>query len=319
MVLAVLCVLLPFLMYADMALRRRSPGRGGTLSSPPAETSDSLEDTSELPFQETSEVSEEMLGKQEFLRRNASIIEVYDIHPEKVSMLRWETTKRYKSVSLSDVDLYRFLIARKGNFLDAREMLCNSLQWRLENFPIKLAMIRSPLQTKCIFFHGKAKDGSPVMHFRNALYNKDAGTPSQYTLAIAYAIDYILQRSPLAFSIVVFVHTSHVEGAVNGPADFSFIKPFMKTFSDNYPERLNTLIMYPFPWYGRASWSVVRMFLDRRTQDKVRLLPGLASDQGFRLPDEVYEVIDREEIPQCCGGGSSRPIEHLIDTLPEDD
>ena len=276
-----------------------------------------MESKSELSFEETKDIPAEIWRLEAFRRKFTEVLQQYEIHQEKLTALRLEICSMFKNHPLSELDLYRFLIARKGNLNDAKEMLINHIHWKQEHFPIKRSMIEGPLQTKCIFFHGVAKDNSPVMHFRNALYNKEAGTPLQYTLAIAYAIDFILQRSD-AFSVVVFVHTSHVDGAINGPADFSFIKPFMKTFSDNYPERLHTLIMYPFPWYGRASWSVLRMFLDRRTQEKVRLLPAESSEQGLRLPEEVFEVIDRDEIPQCCGGGSARPVEHLVDSLADE-
>ena len=32
-----------------------------------------------------------------------------------------------------------------------------------------------------------------------------------------------------------------------------------KVLSDNYPERLRKLVIFPFPWYGRAIWGVVKM------------------------------------------------------------
>lgn len=50
----------------------------------------------------------------------------------------------------------------------------------------------------------------------------------------------------------------------------NFIKLFTQALSDNYPERLKRLILFPFPWYGRAIWGVVKVFVDKRTQDKVR-------------------------------------------------
>ena len=46
----------------------------------------------------------------------------------------------------------------------------------------------------------------------------------------------------------------------------------LQVLSDNYPERLRRLIIYPFPWFGRAIWQVIRPFMDPRTADKVILL-----------------------------------------------
>jgi hypothetical protein len=82
--------------------------------------------------------------------------------------------------------------------------------------------------------------------------------------------------------------------------------------SDNYPERLKRIVIYPFPWYGRAIWSLVKVFIDKRTQDKALLL----SDTGKReVPPQLAKFIDPADVPECCGGKSKKPIMNLIDTL----
>lgn len=55
-----------------------------------------------------------------------------------------------------------------------------------------------------------------------------------------------------------------------------YVYSWLQVLSDNYPERLKRLIIYPFPWYARAMWAMVKPFVDRRTQEKVVLL----SDTG---------------------------------------
>jgi hypothetical protein len=87
----------------------------------------------------------------------------------------------------------------------------------------------------------------------------------------------VLKAHPDQLQITVLIHSAHVPGAPNAPPDMDFIKLFVKVLSNNYPERLKRLIIYPFPWYGRAIWSVVRMFVDPRSQDKVLLLSSSSS------------------------------------------
>lgn len=83
--------------------------------------------------------------------------------------------------------------------------------------------------------------------------------------------------------------------------------------SDNYPERLRRLAIFPFPWYGRAIWSVLKVFIDKRTQDKVMLLSG----NGKKIPNEVLEFLDLNEMPECVGGNHKGDIIDLLTTLEE--
>ena len=71
--------------------------------------------------------------------------------------------------------------------------------------------------------------------------------------------------------------------------------------SDNFPERMKRLILFPFPWYGRAIWSCVRMFVDKRSQDKIFLIPS----SGY---NELTEIIDPNEVPLCVGGNDTTEI-----------
>jgi hypothetical protein len=86
-----------------------------------------------------------------------------------------------------------------------------------------------------------------------------------------------------------------------------------QVLSDNYPERLKRLVMYPFPWYGRAIWSCVKMFVDKRSQEKVLLLAS--GDKG--VPLEVQEFIEVGEMPVCCGGTNDTPVIDLVATFEE--
>ena len=81
--------------------------------------------------------------------------------------------------------------------------------------------------------------------------------------------------------------------------------------SDNFPERLCRLAIFPFPWYGRAIWSILKVFVDKRTQGKVMLLSG----DGKSVPAELAELIDPATMPQCCGGSSEEPVLDMRSTL----
>lgn len=87
-----------------------------------------------------------------------------------------------------------------------------------------------------------------------------------------------------------------------------------QVLSDNYPERLKRLAIFPFPWYGRAIWGVLKVFVDKRTQDKVMLL----SKGGEKsLPSELQECLDSSQVPEFMGGTCKEPIVDLLDTLED--
>ena len=173
----------------------------------------------------------------------------------------------------SIVDIVRYLVARKGNVEQAAAMMKSAVDWHSSSFPSKELEIVPALQTGCFFSHGTALDGTPILFFRGAFYDSKVATPLQYVLAAAYVIDSVMAESD-QISVTVLVHACGQKGAPNESADINFIKTFVQILSDNYPERLKRLVIYPFPWFGRALWTVIKMFVDKRSQDKVVLLPG---------------------------------------------
>lgn len=75
-----------------------------------------------------------------------------------------ELSKLYPN--LSQTDILRYLVARKGNVTQASEMIEKYDAWRAKNFPLKKEQMRPAFETGCIFSHGEAMDGSPVLYFR---------------------------------------------------------------------------------------------------------------------------------------------------------
>lgn len=207
--------------------------------------------------------------------------------------------------------LSRFLIARRGNPAAAKSMLRSSLDWKRSNLG-SIDDVRNALSSKALFAHSKAKNGTSIIYFRGALYDRSIASTTDYVKAAAHLIeqqfkDEVEQRKPSR--ITVLIHTAHVEGGVNAPADLGFIKEFVKVLSDNFPERLDQLIIYPFPWFGRAIWSVIKAFMDPRTAEKVILLPQ-GPDGEYHCPSQIEEYVDLNDIPTICGGKSLKSVQY---------
>lgn len=76
-----------------------------------------------------------------------------------------EMQTKYPETHINDI--VRYLVARKGNVPAASEMLEKCNAWRQKNFPLKKADVGPAYETGCMFYHGVAKDGSPVIYFRS--------------------------------------------------------------------------------------------------------------------------------------------------------
>ena len=224
-----------------------------------------------------------------------------------------EFRQLYPDASLSRC--VRFLIARKGSIKDASTMMDNHLKWRRENYPIKKAPgIEAALAAKAFVVGGRTKKGDPIVFFRGAYYDTRIANANDYCLAAAHAMDCALAGSG-RLQVVVVAITGPVEGERNEPADIDFLKGFVSTLSNNFPERMQAAYIFPFPFFGRVIWSVVKVCMDPRSQEKIKCLgfdkPG--------LPPEVLAVIDIDQVPMICGGKSTVEPMDLIATLAEAD
>ncbi len=108
---------------------------------------------------------------------------------------------------------------------------------------------------------GRALDGTPLLTYRNATYDRTLASVEEFVLGATLLMDSALASSPTG-KVTVLVHTAAAPGCINGAADTAVIKAFISSMSDNFPETLQRLIVYPFPWMAQAVWSVVRVFID---------------------------------------------------------
>lgn len=217
--------------------------------------------------------------------------------------------ERYPDASISRC--VRFLVARKGNLNDAYEMMDKHLAWKKEHYPIKKKKgIVAALTANAFVVGGKTKDGDPIMFFRGAYYDTSIATADDYCLAAAHTMDLALEGTG-RLQVVVISITAPVEGQRNEPADINFLKGFVSTLSNNFPERMKAAYIFPFPFFGRVIWSVVKVCMDKRTQDKIHCL---GYDKAG-VPPEILSVVDIEQMPAICRGNSKIPPKDLLASL----
>lgn len=75
--------------------------------------------------------------------------------------------------------------------------------------------------------------------------------------------------------------------------DLPFVRHIIGVFQDNCPERLGFLYVCPAPFIFRALWAIIRPWLNKKTQEKVKLVGTC---------EELKEYISPDQIPKRMGG-----------------
>lgn len=100
---------------------------------------------------------------------------------------------KYPSITVPDAS--RFMVAARGSLDQAAASFERYLSWRAKHFPMRRDRAAAALQTNCIFHHGTARDGTPVIYLKLSMYDKSKAPREQYMVALAYCIEMALQRT----------------------------------------------------------------------------------------------------------------------------
>jgi len=213
-----------------------------------------------------------------------------------------------------DLYLLRFLRARKFDLVKTMEMFKKFLQWRVEKQVDNLRenfQIQNLIAIKKVYPHGyhrTDKIGRPVYI---ELYDKTDVKElfkitteenmvnyyiKQYERQMKYifpACSAVVER-PVEQSCTILDANGIGIGALIGP-----IKGFLKLASsigqDYYPEMLGKMTIVNVGFFFRAIWTLVKSFLDQKTQDKISLLKS-------NYKEDLLKLVDEDKLPQFFGG-----------------
>lgn len=146
-------------------------------------------------------------------------ISPYDKDFESVVKLQ----EQFPNASISEIR--RFLVARKGNTVNAAEMMENANEWRSKNLPLRKEVAAAAVSTNCFFFHGLDREGCPVLYMRGARYDNRVASFESYVLLAAHIIDHVIEATG-APQVTVIVYTAYIPGAPNLDVDTQFIRRF---------------------------------------------------------------------------------------------
>lgn len=175
----------------------------------------------------------------------------------------------------TDIKILRFYRGNKGNEDKAFEKLVRHAYFRLEdnvdNIGDNLALFAKELSArKMMVLDGTDKHGRPVAlcyAHRHIASDRDL---SQMRMLITYTLEALLKRAkPDEEKFVICFDLSKFTFAC---MDYECVKVLISVMRDNYPETLWTCLVMDAPMIFRASWHVIRPWLDPETVEKVAFI-----------------------------------------------
>ena len=213
-----------------------------------------------------------------------------------------------------DLFLLRFLRARKFDLEKTMEMFKKFLNWRIEKNVDDLRenyVLENLIEIKKLYPHGyhrTDKLGRPVYI---ELYDKtDVKALFKITTEenmVKYYIKQYERQMKYIFPACSAVVQKPIEQSctildANGIGITSIVGPikgFLKLASDigqdYYPEMLGKMTIINVGMFFRAIWSMVKSFIDPKTQAKITLLKS-------NYKDELLKLVDEDKLPAFLGG-----------------
>ena len=244
---------------------------------------------------------------------------------DQLNQTQFDALQKWKSTLLSekvlpnldnydDLFLLRFLRARKFDLEKTMEMFKKYLKWRIDMKVDEINQsyeLENLIQVKKLYPHGyhrTDKIGRPVYI---ELYDKtDVKELFKITTddkMIKYYIKQYERQIKYIFPACSAVVKRPVEQSctildANGigiTSLFGPIKGFIKLASDigqdYYPEMLGKMTIVNVGFLFRAVWSLVKGFIDPKTQSKINLLKST-------YKDDLLELVDEDKLPSFFGG-----------------
>jgi hypothetical protein len=218
--------------------------------------------------------------------------------------------------SAKDIELLRFLKAKKGNVNSAWTMIVNHAKWRItKSGPDNSKLVFHPELHKQVFWLGLSKEKKPTLviktHFHDGFYyNED---PKVFTAFIVKIIEQgramygiglntrarlILDRATLPTHRKVRNNTKKLSDVEILKNLIEVYKSLYSTIMDNYPDILEIAQIAPASLLFSAFMKIVGRIMDEETRNKFVMV---TSNDFTKL---ILSKYDPKQFPKHFGGYS---------------
>ena len=184
----------------------------------------------------------------------------------------------------------RFLRARKYKPDQANDMLNNHLEWCRKWLPNQVKqedVNEKAMLSGCWRYLGKGSHGYPVAWVQTKYWNPHDYSKDEYETYVAY-FSAMLERQMTSQTQHVIVFDMSGWAIWHG-SYLSYIKRLIDIAQNQYPERLFRVLMINSPFLFRASWVVIKPWLDPVTASKVVFVSGV---------EQITKEFDDIEFPR---------------------
>lgn len=191
--------------------------------------------------------------------------------------------------------LLRYLRAREWNLDKAEKMLMNTLQWRKEYKPDKIAPseVTHCAETGKVFINGKDKLGRPLV-FLIPRHENSKDYVNNVRLVV-YVLERAIQQMDEGVEQIVLM--MDFKGYSRGNSvPLGVAREVLSILSNHYPERLGAAFMIDTPWLFSLFWKAISPFIHPVTAAKVKFLSSKDHAITDAIDTKQLEPADRKSV-----------------------
>ena len=196
--------------------------------------------------------------------------------------------------------LVRFLRARDLNVDDATEMLAGHIAFRDKWLSKEIAVddIMPALQSGCWYYAGTDKEGAPVLFVDTRLWNPADYSLEVYVQYLCFFYDRLFSQPSVGPTQHQLVVVFDMQGWSYSDAYYlRYIQQLVNINQNQYPERLKKGLLINAPWIFRASWAIIKPWIDQKTASKL-----MFTDSPENMLESLAELIPLENMLPEYGG-----------------
>ena len=200
----------------------------------------------------------------------------------------------------------RFILMQKGNREKAKAAFSATVSWREENGVNSILERPHAKFDQCkrifpVYIPGRDVSNNVIFIQRVGMIDLDLGRKNGVTgddllMHYVYMVEYcwnILEPSPNGVMTSV-LDLKNVRMQTFRQAEIrDFLKKFVKTMSDHYPQRSHKTLIINAPSWVNMAYSLVKPLLRESTKQKITLLNG-----GSKQDKALIEILGKDSVPR---------------------
>ncbi|KAJ3020407.1 hypothetical protein HKX48_000815 [Thoreauomyces humboldtii] len=202
------------------------------------------------------------------------------------------------AAKLTDWWITKFFDGARGNPQEAYRMLEKTLQWRIEYKYDSLLTedFSADQKTGKLYYHNRAKDGSPVLIWRISRHKVDPKLVEHTVRFITYTMVKGIMDGTISSRTTLLV--DRLGSNSDNVESIAFFRSLTSVLQTHFPEMLQRIIIFPTNWLLWTVWKVVKPFLDTTVVERISLVGPKEYKQT------LADVIATENLSQRYGGSS---------------